>query len=248
MAELATFQADFMQVLFADEAPQRYGAGIAVHRNTIVGGLIDALAASYPTIEQLVGRDWFRACANAYGRAHPPRSPVLALYGETFPEFLSRFAPAAELPYLADVARIDRLWNEAHHARDIACLAPHALARLGSAALFEQRLVLHSATRFGCFPNSAVTIWQHHRAAPSGGELQLDGAVEWAVITRPDGAVECQRLDLTEVVFLERVAGGGTLGEAATAALEIDDGADVAACLARLIAAGAFATLQEDRA
>lgn len=254
MAELAAFQAELVQALFAQESPAgaeraaKFGPGLAVHRNTIAMGLINALAASYPTIEQLVGRDWFRACANAYVGAHPPRSPVLALYGETFPEFLSRFAPAAELPYLADVARIDRLWSEAHNARDVACLAPDALARLGSPALFEQRLALHSATRFGYFTNSAVTIWQHHRAAPGGGELQVDGAVEWAVITRPDGAVECQRLDLAGFVFFERIAGGGTLGEAATAALDIDSGADVAACLARLIAAGAFATLQEDRA
>ncbi|MGH8186405.1 MAG: DUF2063 domain-containing protein, partial [Steroidobacteraceae bacterium] len=80
------------------------------------------------------------------------------------------------------------------------------------------------------------------------GELQLDGAVEWALITRPDGAVECQRLDLAEFVFLERIAGGGTLGEAATAALEIDGGVDVAVSLARLIAAGTFMTLQENHA
>jgi hypothetical protein len=249
MAELAAFQAEFLQALFAKDAPlAKFGAGLAVHRNTIAMGLINALAAGYPTIEQLVGRDWLRACANEYVRAHPPRTPVLALYGETFPEFLSQFAPAAELPYLADVARIDRLWSESHNARDAACLAPDALARLGSASLFEQRLSLHSATRFGSFRDSAVTIWKHHRTAPSGGELQLDGAVEWAVITRPDGAVECQQLDAASFVFFERIAGGATLGEAATAALETDSGTDVATCLARLVAAGAFATLQEYRA
>jgi hypothetical protein len=229
MPELATFQAEFTRALLADEA------------------LINALAASYPTIEQLVGRDWFRACANAYVRAHPPRSPVLALYGETFPVFLAQFAPAAELPYLVDVACIERMWSEAHTSHDMACLAPDALERLGPEKLFEQRLALHPATRFGCFGNSAVTIWQYHRAAPSGSELQLEGAVEWAVITRPNGAVECHPLEQAGFVFLERIAAGATLGEAATAALEIDNNADVAACLARLIAAGAFASLQENR-
>src|SRR3712207_2075587 len=109
MAELASFQAEFVRELFASEpSTARFGRGIAVHRNTVATALINAMAASYPTIEQLVGAEWFRACANVYVRAHLPRSPVLALYGETFPEFLSTFEPAAMLPYLAHVARIDR--------------------------------------------------------------------------------------------------------------------------------------------
>jgi hypothetical protein len=245
MTELAAFQAQFAHALLADEPPD-YGAGIAVHRNTIFNALINALAASYPTIEQLVGRDWFRACANAYVRAHLPGSPVLALYGEAFPEFLRQFAPAAELPYLAEVARIDRMWSEAHCARDMDCMAPDTLGRLTPTKLFQQRLALHPATRFGCFRNSAVTIWQYHRTAQSG-ELQLDDANERAVMTRPDGAVECHPLDLPGFVLLERIASGATLGDAATSALEIDRGADVSSCLARLVAAGAFATLQENR-
>ncbi len=44
------------------------------------------------------GREWFRACAIEYVRAHPARSPVLATYGEEFASFLTRFQPAAELP------------------------------------------------------------------------------------------------------------------------------------------------------
>jgi hypothetical protein len=247
MPELAAFQAEFVQALFAEDAPTKYGAGIAVHRNTIARGLIDALAASYPTIEQLVGREWFRACANAYVRAHPPRSPVLALYGDGFPKFLSQFGPAAELPYLAEVARIDRMWSEAHSAPDMDCLAPDALGRLSPDLLFRQRLVLHPATRFGCFESSAVTIWQYHRKERASDELQLDGTVEWAVIARPDDAVECHRLDLPGFVFLERLAAGATLGDAATSALQTDGGADVSTNLARLVAAGAFARLQEDR-
>jgi hypothetical protein len=247
MPELATFQREFTRALFADEAPATYGAGFAVHRNTIINALINALAAGYPTIEQLVGREWFRGCANAYVRAHLPRSPVLALYGETFPEFLAQFPPAAQLPYLADVAHIERMWSEALNSHDMDCLPSDALNRLSPEELFQQRLAIHPATRFGCLRNSALTIWQYHRTAPSGGELQLDGAVEWAVITRPNGAVECHPLDRAGFAFLECIAAGATLGEAAAAALEIDNNADVSACLARLITAGAFATLQENR-
>jgi len=37
--------------------------GFAVYGNTVLKGCIDALQASYPTVCQLVGEEWFRAAA-----------------------------------------------------------------------------------------------------------------------------------------------------------------------------------------
>jgi hypothetical protein len=140
----------------------------------VLKSLIDALEANYPTVAQLVGREWFRACAAEYVRTQPPRSPALVLYGETFPFFLSQFPPAAELAYLPEVARIDRLWMETHTAADEGA---------------------RSVTRFGWFEHSAVAIWMHQRSPDPHAELEVDDTEEGIVLTRPVGAVEYQRLD-----------------------------------------------------
>jgi hypothetical protein len=250
MSELGTFQKEFVRALFedtlADDAPGVgiRARGLTVHRNTVISALIDALQANYPTVEQLVGREWFRACAAVYVRENAPATPVLALYGASFPGFLADFPPAAKLLYLGEVARIDRLFTEAHAASDAPCLAAAALARLSPAALFEQRLALHAAARGGRFRHSAVSIWQYHRADARGTELMIDDRSESALITRPHGQIECTPLDLPAYAFLEQIRSGATLGEAGTAALEIDRTADVAGCLARLLASGAFAQLE----
>lgn len=38
-------------------------AGLAVYRNTVAKGRADALAGLFPTVERLVGSDWFRDAA-----------------------------------------------------------------------------------------------------------------------------------------------------------------------------------------
>ena len=76
----------------------------AVYRNNVQHGLSVALATRFPVIERLVGADFFAATARVFAAQHPPETPVLQDWGEAFPTFLAGFEPAAELPYLADVA------------------------------------------------------------------------------------------------------------------------------------------------
>ena len=217
-----------------------FGVALSVHRNTVIKGLIDALTANYPTVAQLVGIEWFRACAIEYAHANPARSPILALYGETFPEFLSAFPPAAELAYLPDVARIDRMWIEAHTAADAEVLTSRELRQLTPAALASQRMTFHPATRLGWFRHSAASIWIHHRSESAGCGLTIEDSGEGLVLTRPVDAVEFVLLDQPRFTILDRLRRGDTLGEAAGAALESDTQIDIAGLLAQSIIAGAF--------
>ena len=75
--------------------------GFAVYRNTVLKGCIDALQASYPTVCQLVGTDWFRAAAAVYARAQPPRDGLVVgrHIGDVF--FGQRFGNAAHRGVLA---------------------------------------------------------------------------------------------------------------------------------------------------
>jgi hypothetical protein len=80
---------------------------LAVHRNTALHGLINALRLSHPTVDALVGEDFFDQAARAFVQAHPPASAWLTGYGEGFAAFLEGYEPVRDLPYLADVARFD---------------------------------------------------------------------------------------------------------------------------------------------
>lgn len=217
--------------------------GFAVYRNTVLSGCIDALQANFPAVARLVGVEWFRAAAAVFVRASLPAHPTLLDYGAGFPDFLACFEPAAELPYLADVARLDRLWTEAHVAADAPALDPAKLAALAAAELSCTALRVHPAARW--FASDALpvyTIWSRNRFGDGPmGEIEWRG--EGVLLTRPLGEVLHCALDAAGIAFVAACARGASIAEAASNALARDPRTDLAALTRRLLQAGAFGGL-----
>ena len=244
---LARFQDAFAQALLAPEAePAAEVAALAaqpafaVYRNTVMKGCIDALQANYPTVARLVGEQWFRAAASVYAREALPADPRLLRYGATFADFLPRFEPAAELPYLPGVARLDRCWTEAHTAATQDVLDPAVVARFAPEALAGVVLHPHPAARWAWFPDAPIyTIWSRNRA-DNVPDVDLDWRPEGALLVRPRDGVEWMALDAAGCAFLDTCAAGGTLAAAAQAALEAQGTSDLARLMSALLAAGAF--------
>lgn len=218
--------------------------GFAVYRNSVLKGCIDALQANYPSVHAIVGGEWFRAAAAIYVRDHPPRVPTLLEYGQDFDAFLSGFEPAATLPYLAQVAKLDRYWTEAHIAPDEAPLASGVLAGLHPEALARCRLHPHASARWAYFDDApAATIWRCNREGDAQALTEIDWRDEGLLLVRPHAAVEAVDLDAAGCAFMSACADGGTLADAAARALALDAQSDLSALLARLLGAGAFGEL-----
>src|SRR5712664_3098683 len=121
-----------------------------VYRNNVTVSLINALAATYPAVQRITGVEFFRAMARFHVRATPPTSPLLFEYGRDFPGFIERYEYARSIPWLADVARIERAWLDAYHAADMETLRPEALASIPPERLSDVFFVPHPATRIVC--------------------------------------------------------------------------------------------------
>jgi hypothetical protein len=218
--------------------------GFAVYRNTVLKGAIDALLANYPAVTRLVGEEWMRGACAMYAGGHPPTEPGLLHYGRDFTHFLQTFGPAAELPYLPAVARLDRCWTESHTAADAPLLDPGALAALPPETRGGAGLAPHPAAHWAwCGEYPAFTIWSRSRAMQDE-DADIDWHGEGALLTRRAGAVVWQALPRAGCAFLAACATGLPLGAAAEAALEADAGADLPALLAGLLQAGAFTALR----
>ena len=244
---LARFQDDFARAFIADDsaAPSALSAltrqpAFAVYRNTVMKACIDALQANYPVVTRLVGEEWFRAAAALFVRESLPTVPMLLEYGAAFADFLARFEPAAELPYLPGVARLDRYWTEAHIAASEDTLNAIDLQQLIAADGAEVRLQPRSSARWAWFEEAPVyTIWAGNR-----GEAESDGDIDWrpegALITRPDDVVIWRPLGRDGCAFLDACANGDTVADALQRALEVNAEADTGTLIAELLAAGAF--------
>ncbi|MBC2772253.1 putative DNA-binding domain-containing protein [Rhizobium sp. AQ_MP] len=212
----------------------------AVYRNNVTVSLIDAMASIFPTVQNLVGEDFFRAMARLYVTAHPPTSPLLFTYGERFPAFLENFPPAAELPFLSDVARVERLWLDAFHAADAAPLDPSALSSVPVEDLAGVRFQPHPATRIARLSHAAGTITRYDRSG-----ISLEGlnpmAAESVLVTRPAFDVRIEILPKAGAGFFEALLAGETLGNACLAAGE-EDG-DIPTLLSLTLTSGAFTAI-----
>jgi Putative DNA-binding domain len=184
----------------------------AVHRNNMVAGLINTLAARFPAVAKIAGGEFFNAMARAFVLAHPPRSPLLACYGDELPDFIGGFARAREVAYLADVVRIEAARTRAYHAVDAAPVGADAFAALTVEAASTMRPVDHS------LPHPIVPIW-----AMNSGERGLAPIEDWrredALVARPLLEVEVRVLPPGVSEFLLALAAGRPLGEAALHAL-----------------------------
>ena len=245
---LRDLQTEFAAALF-DERPEmsaRVRAGrfpaaqhLQVYRNNVVESLTGALRAVYPVAEKLVGDGFFRYAVHEYLRAHRPRSGNLHDFGDAFAGFLAGFAPAAELPYLPDVARLEWAWHQAFHAADAPAFD---LARLGAVPAEQHatlRFVLHPSTRLLASDFPVVRIFEINQEGYDG-DTSVDlgeGGVHVLVIRR-GLTVYVEPLAAGEAELLTALAGQQPLGAAVQAALAAQPDFDLTGTLAEHLRRG----------
>lgn len=212
---------------------------LAVHRNNVVVSLTEALAEGFPVVRRLVGGEFFEAMAGLFVRAHPPRSPVLSEYGDGLAGWLAGFGPVASLPYLPDLARLERARVRAFHAADAPALAPGALTQrlLAPEHLAHARLRLHPSLTVIRSEWAIASLWAAHQHDDEQAiaRVELDDA-ECALVLRDGDDVLVLPGCHADATFVQALLVGQPLGAAIAASPELD----LTAALAPLIRHGAI--------
>lgn len=218
------------------------GKRFDVYRNNVAVSLTEAMEVAFPVIRKLVGDAFFKAMAGVFLRIHPPRSPMLMLYGDAFPGFLEGFGPVGHLGYLADVARLELAIRESYHAADATPVAPEALQQVAPDALMHLRLGLAPALRVvrSRWPVHAIWLANTRDDAPAPG-----GEAQDVVVTRPAFDPLAAPLGPGGAEFIAALNAGETLGAALGLAGAARPGFDLAATLGQLIGGGAITSIKD---
>jgi len=205
------------------------GDRLAVHRNNVVGALIDALADAFPVTQALVGVEFFRAMAAVFVRQQPPRSCLLLHHGDELPTFIERFEPAQALPYLADLARLERARVLAHHAADAEPLSGEAMAAAWAVAeaVGGLRLVCHPSVSVLASRFAVASLWAAHQTADDTDLASVDPhEAESALVLRHGLELLLLRIPPCFAAFYAALLRGDGLADATQQAGEAASGQD----------------------
>ena len=216
------------------------GRRYAVYRNNVAVSLTEALIEGFPVITKLLGEVNMKGLAGLYLRRHPPTSPILMLYGDSFPDFIATVPQVAHLGYLADAARLDLALRHSYHAADADPVDPAALATLPPEALVAARLTLAPALRLIRSPWPIHAIWRFNTEE---GAPEPDPGAQDVVILRPGFYPEPHLLPPGGAACIAALMAGATLGEAHDAGLAETPEFDLAQVLSLLLAGGAICAI-----
>jgi hypothetical protein len=206
----------------------------AVYRNNVFAGLIEALSGRFAITNMVVGDEFFRAMARTYVQHSRPGSAVLHEYGDDFPDCITTFPPAASLPWLADLARLEVLWSQSWGAADAPALTIDAFIGLTPEEVLSARIVPHPSVRMLRSSAPVADLWEAHQVS----DPNLS-AITWraqdVLVSRPQVNVQLTRLSPGVAIFVQGLAAGETVELAAEAAVIEATGFEIGSALAGLI-------------
>jgi hypothetical protein len=211
---------------------------LAIYRGNVVGAAAKALAAAYPVIEQIVGEEFFFGLARAHLRECPSTSGNLYDFGEHFADFLARFEPAREFPYLADLAHVEWAVHCAGLAADAGRIDMRRLAALSAAQQARLRWCVAPGTAIVVSSQPVVRLWTLHQDR-NDREFSVDWQqAETALVARQGLAVSVAAIDAAHAAFIGALIAQQPLEAVAQAALAVDPGFDFQGALANAIGSG----------
>ncbi|MFO1157193.1 MAG: DNA-binding domain-containing protein [Rhodospirillales bacterium] len=220
-------------------------ARLAIYSNHFRVTLIDALAATFPVVQQLVGEPFFHAAARRYVREAPPAEPCLFAYGDAFPAFIAALAETATaLPYLGGVARLEWAIHQAWYAEEMLTMNRDTAADvLFAAGEADARVHLHPSCRLVASRFPVERIWQmHQQPCDERQPIALDAGAARLLVHRRDDEIGWISLTEADLAFLTALTSQGSLGQALAAGTARDAGF-TPMLLAALIDGGLIASI-----
>jgi hypothetical protein len=209
---------------------------IAVYRNNLREGFIQALEISFPVIEKLVGPEYFRQLALDFLRAHPSRTGNLHHIGGPLAGFLRERFAESEYDYLADVAALEWAFEDALIAADAQPMTVDALSEIDPADYEQLRFELHPASKLVQSAYPIVRIWRANQPETASDEvIDLRAGGERVLVLRSTDGIEFHSLPAGDFAALDAFARGEALGVALDQAQRVDAAFDLGAALVRFM-------------
>ena len=232
--------------------PRQVQRGLAAYQAN-AGALAErALAAAYPTLQQLLGDESFTAMARDFWRRQPTLAGDITRWGEGLPAFIADVETLSDEPYLPDIARLEWALHRVQTAADAPAGRPAGLDLLATHDPAGLRLQLPAGSTVLVSAWPVFSLWQAHQStAPDRFDAVrvklVQGRGEQGLVTRSGWAPQVLALPAAEARFTAAILAGRKLAQALTDALqESGDEFDFAAWLIAALQAQRLVAVSAD--
>ena len=209
---------------WVSDAAARRQRGMQAYQANAGASAERALAASFPTVQALVGEESFAAMARAFWHANPPLRGDLAWFGEALPAFIADSEQLADVPYLPDVARLDWLLALVERAADGKADAA-TLNLLAEADPSELCIELMPGVAVLASAYPVVSLWLAHQSGDEAATHRANvrnalatGEGEHALVERAGWRGSALAVDAASARWTSSLMRGDTLSRALTEA------------------------------
>jgi len=195
--------------------------------------LLDALMEDFPRIAVILGEDQFRELGRTYLRQYPSSQPSLRYLGDHFPEFVATQVVSTMLPFLRDLARLERARVEVFDALDVEPLRSEDLQVISPEAWATIRFQMIPALETLTCAWPVHHVWKDESFTKSDRIYQSPTVLR---VWRQDFDVYQASMDTIECAALTTLCAGETFAVVCdTIAPLIDATADVSATIGSLL-------------
>ncbi len=255
MVDLKLFQQDMTAYVLGEspstnllssiiETPLSVKDRLQIHRNNYRLTLSDALIGVYPIVMSFVGRDWLAASLKNFVLEYPPQMACLANYGGDFADFLANFTPAATMPYLSDVARLEWAVHDCQNTRDEQSLTATDWEKISGPTVGSSTFRLIAAHKFIVSGYPLLDLWNMGSGQEGSGEIDLESGGMILLVIRSATEVLIFPIELNEYTFLKQLENGESILAAAEAVNWAHSNSPLAQTMLRFASNGFFSAEQ----
>lgn len=167
-------------------------------------GVIDS---DHEMLSLYLGDDLFEQLVEGYIDAAPSEHPSLRFFAERMPEYLSKTAPFADHPILAEIAGFERVLLHTFDSADADTLEQSLLQQIPAEAWPTLTFTMHPSIHFYPTHWNSIESWQHLKNDGSPPEASYSEAPRmWAVWRGPQKVTEYKSLQGAEWIALQHMA------------------------------------------
>ena len=222
-----------IQGLIKESKGQNKAELLEVYRNTTFVSLKKCLTSTFPAVEALVSKDFMHYACHEFIKKHPPSHGALLFYGAEFADFLQTFTPTKNMPYIADIARLEWALSEAYDAEDAPYIQSEDFAKESIERLSNQTFKLSPHVHLLTSPFPIYSIWQMTHTPENEQNINMEQS-ECVLVYRNYTDLKSYALPLSLGYFtlLKSLKKGHTLAESITFSLHQEP----ALCLEKTLA------------